>query len=295
LGKIFKKGIMKKLVFIDINLLVDLGASPKIVSKMDPSKIILDISEHEFNLFKSGIFKRFGNKIYFNGETFWLDDKTMNKLKINSKINHLDISKLAISLKDYIVLDKDIKIKFNLDILDELKNSDSDIILFSSNLSGDNYDMIVEKLSEEFEKFGLVINKIIKTSQTFYNSSQDRSINKKITSVIRGFLGRDIDIKSGKFIDIHSQEYDEIYIYDNNELVIKSLMRINFWIEKFLVSSEESLKSLIKGKIKSGNKVLNIIKWGDNKLNRANKTSINIESSVIFKAFENFNLFMRNL
>jgi len=80
--------MVKKLMkshFIDIDIIMETESMPWIVSKDNPNIPILKLSEVDFNIFKSGIYHKQNNKIEFNGQTFWISNDFMNKIKISCK------------------------------------------------------------------------------------------------------------------------------------------------------------------------------------------------------------------
>jgi len=85
-------------VFFDLDVLIDMNQQCWIVEKTRPNIPIMKISKSDFNLIKSGIYSKQGNKIDFNGITFYLPTDLLNKLKIKSKVNKIELSNLAISM-----------------------------------------------------------------------------------------------------------------------------------------------------------------------------------------------------
>ena len=72
--------------FIELDIILKTDSKPWIVDRLNPNIPIMKMDISEFNLSKSGIYKSHGNKIQFNGKTFWLSNEFMNKLKIKSTI-----------------------------------------------------------------------------------------------------------------------------------------------------------------------------------------------------------------
>ena len=101
--------------FIDIDVILKSDQKAWIVSKEDPKNPILKMETWEFNLFKSGIYKSQNNKIDFNGSIFYLPTDYMEKLKHICRKNKLDISNLAISMREFIDPEKINETKFEID------------------------------------------------------------------------------------------------------------------------------------------------------------------------------------
>jgi len=71
--------------FIDLEIILKLESKPWVVDKNNPNVPILKIEKSDFNLYQSGIYKSHGNKLSFNGKTFWLPNEFMNLLKVKTK------------------------------------------------------------------------------------------------------------------------------------------------------------------------------------------------------------------
>jgi hypothetical protein len=72
-------------IFIDLNVLLEMDNQAWVVDKKNANTPIVKISKSDFNLIKSGIFKNQGNKVDFNGRTYYLPTELMNKIKIKTK------------------------------------------------------------------------------------------------------------------------------------------------------------------------------------------------------------------
>ena len=110
--------------FFDLNCLLNIPQQAWIVSKNNPNQPLYKISTSEFKLIKSGIYKKKGNKIEFNGSVYYLPDELWNRLKIISSKNNINFSDFVISLQEF--LNKDLisssKYELNLDPILTLKN-----------------------------------------------------------------------------------------------------------------------------------------------------------------------------
>jgi hypothetical protein len=62
--------------FFDINSVIQSHAEVWIVSKSEPNKPILKVSQSDFNLIKKGIFKKHEQQIKINGQSYWIDEQT---------------------------------------------------------------------------------------------------------------------------------------------------------------------------------------------------------------------------
>ena len=60
-------------------------------------------------------------------------------------------------------------------------------------------------------------------------------------------------LDGSKFSNLEVQDYSKVFYYDDNKKSIELSKNINDLLEKFLLNSEDSLKSIIKDKIKNTN------------------------------------------
>ena len=73
----------------DIDTLISVDSHPWIVDKNNPNNPLMKISKTDYNLFKNGVYKKQGNKIEYNGKTYWLPSDVFEKLKVIAKKNKI--------------------------------------------------------------------------------------------------------------------------------------------------------------------------------------------------------------
>lgn len=273
--------------FIDINILIEMDSKPWIVSKDNPNEPIMKMEEYQFNLFKSGIFQKQNNKLKFNGETFWLSNEFMNRLKIACKKNKKDISNLAVSMQEYLnpEITKDAKFKINMDIIKSINNNE-DIYIICSKNNRENYKYQIEKLNENLKSTGLHIKNFYFISETFYNRNDDEISYNKIKLLLQHLLGRKFE--GNTITDKEITKYSNIYYYDDNKKSIQLSESINKILEKSLFNSNKEFQSQVKNIINSSDSKLIIKEYTNNKRNRFNETIVSLEYPNIVKTFENF-------
>jgi hypothetical protein len=273
--------------FIDINILIEMDSKPWIVSKDNPNEPIMKMEEYQFNLFKSGIFQKQNNKLKFNGETFWLSNEFMNRLKIVCKKNKKDISNLAVSMQEYLnpEITKDAKFKINMDIFKSINNNE-DIYIICSKNNRENYKHQIEKLNENLKSTGLHIKNFYFISETFYNRNDDEISYNKIKLLLQHLLGRKFE--GNTITDKEITKYSNIYYYDDNKKSIKLSESINKILEKSLFNSNKEFQSQVKNIINSSDSKLIVKEYTNNKRNRFNETIVSLEYPNIIKTFENF-------
>ena len=87
--------------FFDLNCLIKINQQAWVVNKDNPNLPLYKIPPSEFRLIKSGIYAKKGNKIDFNGTTYYLPDELWNRLKIISSKNNINFSNFVISLQEF--------------------------------------------------------------------------------------------------------------------------------------------------------------------------------------------------
>ena len=80
--------------FFDINSLITSNGQVWLVSKTKPNFPIVKILPSDFNLIKSGVFKKFEQKINVSGVDYWLPKDLADKIKM--KIQYFLFNSLKI-------------------------------------------------------------------------------------------------------------------------------------------------------------------------------------------------------
>jgi hypothetical protein len=276
-------------IFIDLNVLLEMDNQAWVVDKKNANTPIVKISKSDFNLIKSGIFKNQGNKVDFNGRTYYLPTDLMNKIKIKTKSYNIDFSNLAISLQEFMnkSLIEEMKFEINKDVILELKNNVDDIYIICSKQTKRTYETIIEKIKEEFEKNGLKIKTFYPISENFMNQNDDDIKFKKMRLLLQHLVG--YKTEGDKFKDEEITRYDQIHFYDNYSETLKITKEINNLLEFLLSRSDDGLRSVIKENVQDFKPNLWVHKENENKMNKRSSEKVILNISKIVKTFENFN------
>jgi hypothetical protein len=274
--------------FIDLNILLQTEAKAWIVDKNSPNTPIMKIDLTDFNLFRSGIFKSQNNKIQFNGKTFWLSNDFMNKIKIKSKKSGVDISNLGVSMQEFLNPEIIENINFNLDItiFNNMINTNDDIYIICSKNTKSRYQKQIDKLELELEKIGLVIKNYYYISNNYSSQNADQKALTKSKITLQHLLG--LKIESDKFTDQIITDYSQITFYDDDLTTIQTLRNINSVLEKFLLSTDDTTKLIVKEKIKKDDNFLIIKEYTHNKSKKFNEYNVQLELNNVIKSFENW-------
>jgi len=280
---------MLKGIFIDLNVLLEMDNQAWVVDKKNANTPIVKISKSDFNLIKSGIFKNQGNKVDFNGRTYYLPTELMNKIKIKTKSYNIDFSNLAISLQEFMnkSLIEEMKFEINKDVILELKNNIDDIYIICSKQTKRTYETIIEKIKEEFEKNGLKIKTFYPISENFMNQNNDDIKFKKMRLLLQHLVG--YKTEGDKFKDEEITRYDQIHFYDNYSETLKITKEMNNLLEFLLSRSDDGLRSVIKENVQDFKPNLWVHKENENKMNKRSSEKVILNISKIVKTFENFN------
>ena len=276
-------------IFIDLNVLLEMDNQAWVVDKKNANTPIVKISKSDFNLIKSGIFKNQGNKVDFNGRTYYLPTDLMNKIKIKTKSYNIDFSNLAISLQEFMnkSLIEEMKFEINKDVIHELKNNIDDIYIICSKQTKRTYETIIEKIKEEFEKNGLKIKTFYPISENFMNQDDDDIKFKKMRLLLQHLVG--YKTEGNKFKDEEITRYDQIHFYDNYSETLKITKEMNNLLEFLLSRSDDGLRSVIKENVQDFKPNLWVHKENENKMNKRSSEKVILNISKIVKTFENFN------
>ena len=274
--------------FIDFELILKIENKAWIVDKNTPNIPIMKIDMTDFNLFKSGIFKYQNNKIHFNGKTFWLSNDFMNKIKVNTKKNRIDISNLAISLQEFMnpEIIEDLDFKLDMSVFNNIINTNDDIYIICSKNTKSRYQKHIEKLDTNLEKIGLKIKNYYFISTSFSNTNDDHQSLIKSKIVLQHLIGQKIE--SDKFIDEEITDYNEIVFYDDNLSCIQTIKNINGILEKYLIMTDDTLKLKIKEKIKKDDNFITIKEYTHNKSKKFIDHQVQLELTNVIKSFENW-------
>ncbi len=276
--------------FIDFDLILEAESRPWIIDKKNPNIPIIKIDRHDFNLFKSGIYKSQGNKITFNGNIFWLSNDFMNKLKVKSKQYKVDISNLAISMQEFLNKDliENVSFELKLELFNNIVNTNDDIFIICSKNTKENFEKQIQKFESNLKEIGLTVKKYYFISETFYNKDLDDISYVKSKIILQHLLGLKTEVD--KLTDDKIDEYNSITFYDDDLKSVTMAKNINSILEKLLIKTDNNVKTLIKDIIKNNDKHLTIKEYTHNKSNRFNEYQTVLEFSNVIKSYENFKL-----
>jgi nitrogen regulatory protein PII-like uncharacterized protein len=271
----------------DIDVLITIDSKPWVIDKNNPNIPLLKLSKSDFNLIKNGVYKSQGNKLEYNGKTFWLPNVLFNKIKVIAKNKKIGITDIAISMQEFLNKDviENVKYDINYDAISHLKNKSDDVYLICSINTERNYKIMIDRLLEKLADEGILIKKFYYLNETFYNGNNDNVIFKKGTICLQHLVG--YEIKNEVFIDKPINKYSKLYFYDDDFDTLKITSEINSFLSTILSKTEIGLKEVVKEDIVDDSAILVVNKIASNKYNKFITSEVKLSLSNI-KKFENF-------
>ncbi len=279
---------MKISNFFDINTLITTNSKVWIVDRDKPNKPILRITKSDFNLIKKGVYKKDNIKFEMQGESYWISKDLFEQIKIKSKNQNLNISKLAFSMQEF--MNKDIiennDFTIHLENIRHLKNTSGDIYIICSKNTKNNYELVISKLEDKLKEIGLVVKNYYYISETFYNRDEDDINNKKVRLLIQHLIGMKTD--GDKFSHTEITKYDVINFYDDEARVIELAKNANNVLQFLIENSEDLVKDRVKEVLKQYVCELVINQVTFNKVNLFVTSKVELQYQNVIKKFESF-------
>jgi len=213
---------MKSSHFFDIDTILTVDNKVWIIDKNNPNIPIMKISQSDFNLIRSGIYRSQNSKIDLNGKSYYFPKEIIGKLKIKCKNHKSDISNLSFSMQEFLNKEviENIDYDINLQNIIHLKNTNDDIYFICSKNNKINYETIIKKIEDKLKENGLIIKNYYFISETFFNRNEDDIAYKKVKLLIQHLIGFKTNVD--KFIDEPIDKYDEVRFYDDDTVALYS-------------------------------------------------------------------------
>jgi hypothetical protein len=276
--------------FFDIDTLVKANGKAWIVDKRNPKEAIMKISRDELKLLENGIYRKQGNKIEFNGRTFWLPTDLYNQIKVKAKLFKTDLANLAISLQEFYnkPVVEELDYEFNLETIFTLKNTQPEIFIICSRQTKRNYEKLVEELKDELLKNGMKVKSFYYISDTFFNIDDDTIRFKKLRLLLQHLVG--FKTSGQAFSTQEITQYSKVYYYDEQIDTLQLEVEVNPMLNLLYSNTRNGIKDLIKENIKDFEPILIINKINDNIYNRLETTKVILELSSFIKKFEGYSI-----
>lgn len=273
--------------FFDLSTLIRSNSKVWIVSKTKPSIPILKIEQSEFNLIKNGVWLNNGEKIKIGGVDYWISKETSNSLRIKTTKSNSSLSDLSFSMQEF--MNPEIIDKIDFDIyttnFEHLKNTKDDVYVICSKNTKRNSEVLIKKLEEKLNEFGISVKNYYFISETFFNREEDEISYKKVRLILQHLVG--LKSEGDKFTNEEISQYDTIFFYDNSKKAIFDMGELNETFDFMKSNSEDDIKMIIKDIIQKDLRV-NIKEVTFNRVNKFITSEVKLSPIRVIKTFERF-------
>lgn len=287
--------ISNKAFFFDINTLVTTNSKVWIIDRDKPNKPIIRIPKSDFNLIKKGVYKKDNIKFDMQDESYWISKELFDQIKVKSKKQNLNVSRLAFSMQEF--MNKDIiennDFTIHLENIRHLKNTSGDIYIICSKNTKNNYELVISKLEDKLKEIGLVVKNYYYISETFYNRDEDDINNKKVRLLLQHLIG--MKTEGNKFTHTEITKYDVISFYDDEARVIELAKNANNVLQFLIENSEDLVKDRVKEVLKENVCELVINHVTFNKVNLFVTNKVELQYQNVIKKFESFVFRINNI
>lgn len=256
---------------VNVASIVDLKPVIWLFEKINPDYPVMVIDYSELPLLKS-VYQKHQKRIFFNGETIWLNPKQASSIEKNFKLDQIGF-KINYAQKE-VVLHNNIVKKIDSKI---------PILLIEENAVGQSTsDVLLKKIKSVLEEKGYSVLQI-RSLPLYVEVGQ--STADLILESLTGYV-----VKKDKFQNTSASQFNKIYYYDNNQERIKFLKKINEIIMARLDLTIDSLADQIHSYVNEGNLELVLNTITTNELNPISSQEIKISLPMRFiKSFEKWN------
>lgn len=274
--------------FFDIDTLIKIDSNVWIVSKSNPKRPLLKISQSDFNLIKKGMWFRKGVSLKISGTDYWINNELFEEIKLKCKKTNTDITNLSFSMQEF--MNPEIISDLNSIIMTEnlygLRNSSDDIYLICSKNNEQNYQAIIEKLEKYMSKIGIQFKSTYFISETFYNRNEDEITHKKVRLLIQHLIG--LKTEGEKFTSEEITKYSTINFYDEDFSSINLAKSANDVLDYLYNNSDKNCQEKVKLVVDEEGPTLVVNFVTFNSVNPNIQTIVNIGINKITKTFESF-------
>lgn len=274
--------------FVDIDCLLELGGKAWVVDKSDPNVPLMKVSRHDFNLYKSGIYRSQGNKVEFNGVEFWLPSDVYGKLKVKLKNSAARLGNLAISMQEFMnrELVENMPYSVNPGMVAELKNKVDDIYIVCSTQTERSYAKHIERLKGEMAEQGITVKGHYHLSESFHSNSDDLILFRKARLFIQHLVG--YRTEEMKFVDKEVARYDKVVAYDSNRTIMMLREEVNPVLRSLINGTTDGLARVVREVVEESRPTLELVLLTGNDANKEIRERVRLDHSALIRHYESF-------
>lgn len=223
-----------------------------VIDKEKPHKPIIKLGNYETHKILNGLYIDHGNKIDYNGETFFISNELLEKIQKKRKIDldRLGLSWIEALNTEYI---NNSKINYLLYNINHLKNENIIILTGRSNRRS-NAD-ILNKLRLKLKEKDIDIFKIYFVGDKFFKRHNNSISINKTRVLLEHLVG--VQIEDGEFIKIKQDWFDTIYFYDDEIQNINYANDINKYLNDVLQKTTDvEIKDIVLKRIEENDLLL---------------------------------------
>lgn len=274
--------------FVDVDCLLALGGMAWVVDKSIPSVPIIKISRHDFNLYKSGVYRSQGNRVDFNGVSFWLPSDVFGRLKVKLKGSAARLGNLAISMQEFMnrELVENMPYSLDEDMVRELRNRAEDIYLVVSRQTERAYASHLDKMEKDLSAQGISLKGRYHLSESFHNQTDDLLLFRRARLFVQHLVG--YRTEDDRFVDKQVAKYDKITAYDRSRSIVLVRDEVNPVLRSLLGRTDEGLARVVREEVEDGRPTLELVWLTGNEVNRRVAERVHLDHSVVIRQFESF-------
>lgn len=257
------------------NTLWKTNAKVWIIDKLNPSKPIIKILQHEAALVLNGTYSNANLNIHCNGKSGWLNQEIFNNIQ---RVKNIELENIGISFREFI--NPKIEVEQSDKLINYINNigklADNRCVNFITSRSNkNNYLDLIKDLKQTLSEKDIELNDVI-----FVNDNTDTNIvgsneEKKMITILKHITG--YELKNDEFVPLIVEKYNTSYFYDDEDDTINKCIDINLWLKKYLDNTIIWLKERIEQSIKINKPQLILNKISTNEVNPYETTTIEIK------------------
>ncbi len=248
-----------------------------IIDTRKPGVPILKLRDSELKLILAGVYINEEVYIEYNGETYWIGKKILERIK---KFRP-NIKEEYLGLSFYEKLDP--KFYDNLKIYKEnirhlIEGGKCDVGILSARYSDEKDKLLLTTLKKELTDIGLDIDKFYYVNDYYKPTNDTQTSTKKANILLEHLVG--FHIQNDKFVPLKQDRYEKVYFYDDEPSNIDVANNIQEFFDGYLENSEDEVYNRIIKVINEIKPTLYTNLITNNSLNRFKTTEVKLHEPI---------------